>query len=290
MTPILVLEAFGELPSTGILDSERTRERRKLQDPPTGITVVGLLHRAFEARAELMAWSKLWELYEAGLVSNGADPSMIGWVYVGLANAADLSDLEPDPLEPGTAGWATFSMPAGYGENAVRLSVALPPLIQCLDDALRHIGAIEISGFQLTCYRAHFGERGRSTHHLNLGGDWFDLSDRVGADALITFDRGFPGVENSAEMMNQIQSRRTGAFSFGRVVSAPESYQVNLSADTLHPDVAFEPSNSGLSVKLPEWSPSAAGRALASMVEVVEDYTPIAENFVIRITQVINDN
>lgn len=290
MTPILVLEAFGELPGTGPLGVERARERRELENPPSSVTVAGLLHRAFEARAELMAWSNLWNPYEAGLISNGADPSMIGWVYVGLANDADLSGLNPDPLESGTAGWATFSISEGHNAKTVRLSVVLLPLIQCLDDALRHIGAIEISGFQLTCYSAHLGEPGRNSHRLNLASDWFDLSDQVGADALITFDRGFPGVENPAEVMDQIRSRRTGAFGFDRVVAAPAPYQVRVSADMPHPDVAFEPSNSGLLVKLPEWSPSAAGWALATVIDVADDYAPIAENFLVRIGQVINDN
>ena len=59
MTPILILEAFGELLSTDLIESERERERSELKHPPTGKMVVGLLHRAFKARAELMGWCLL---------------------------------------------------------------------------------------------------------------------------------------------------------------------------------------------------------------------------------------
>ena len=57
MTPILILEAFGELPPTALIETERDRERRERESPPTGVSVVGLLHMIFDARAELMGWS-----------------------------------------------------------------------------------------------------------------------------------------------------------------------------------------------------------------------------------------
>ena len=159
MTPIVILEAFGELPPTELINAERHRERR---ERATGVTVVGLLHLAFDARAELMGWSttssspshrSLWNMYEAGLTGDDTDPSLIGWVYVGLANPTDLSSVGdvviPDgiPDRTGYAGWAAIRMPPEYGEATVGLSSALPPLVQCLDDALRRIGATEVSGF-----------------------------------------------------------------------------------------------------------------------------------------------
>ena len=56
----LILEAFGELPATDLINSEREREReRQERENPSsgvGVTEVGLLHSAFDARTELMAW------------------------------------------------------------------------------------------------------------------------------------------------------------------------------------------------------------------------------------------
>ena len=47
MTPILILKAFGHLPATDLIESERERERRKWVDPPRGVEEVGTLLRAF---------------------------------------------------------------------------------------------------------------------------------------------------------------------------------------------------------------------------------------------------
>ena len=191
MTPILILKAFGHLPSTDLIESERERERRERESPPTGVSVVGLLHDAFEARAELMAWSTydnppphppLWNMYEAGLTDDGADASLIGWVYVGLVNSIDLSKMTPEMVEPGTgAGWASIRMPAGYNEATVALPVALPPFVQCLDDALRRIGATGVSGYQLTCHHGNLQPSQRSRGHLVSGISWFD-APRAGCD------------------------------------------------------------------------------------------------------------
>ena len=54
----LILEAFGELPATDLINSERERERQERENPSSsvGVTEVGLLHSAFDARTELMAW------------------------------------------------------------------------------------------------------------------------------------------------------------------------------------------------------------------------------------------
>ena len=150
MTPILILKAFGHLPSTDLIESERERERREWVDPPTGAVKVGILHRAFEARAEVMGWAAtsrsitlprpLWNMFEAGLVDSEDDPSLIGWVYVGMANSIDLSKQPPAP-QPGTgAGWAAIQMPPGYAESTVALPVALPQFVQCLDDATLDYG------------------------------------------------------------------------------------------------------------------------------------------------------
>ena len=52
----LILEAFGELPATDLINSERERQERENPSSGVGVTEVGLLHSAFDARTELMAW------------------------------------------------------------------------------------------------------------------------------------------------------------------------------------------------------------------------------------------
>ena len=145
MTPVVILEAFGELPRTELINAETKRERRERDNPPTGVTVVGLLHAAFDARAELMGWSttsssssrrNLWETYEAGLTGDDTDDSMIGWVYAGLANPTEPS-VEDDVVIPeglpdagGYAGWAAVSdasgVRRGHCDAVFRIAAAGP--------------------------------------------------------------------------------------------------------------------------------------------------------------------
>ena len=298
MTPILILEAFGQLPSTDLIVSEREREQREREDPPTGVVEVGLLHNIFDARAELMGWSStllprphlslLWDMYEAGLTGNGADASLIGWVYVGLANPIDLSRVTPEMVQPGTgAGWASIRMPSGYNEATVGLPMVLPPLVQCFDDALRRIGAVEVSGFQVTCYGAHLGPSGRSSvGHLVSRAGWFDIPPPVGADALIAFDSGFLGGHTEAELVASIQRRHTGAFEFGPPVAVPEQHFIRVPASTPRPDISLEPSGLGVPVALPQWTASAAGWVLANTINTARDFAPDVETLAVRITRV----
>ena len=300
MTPILLLEAFGELPPTAWIETERDRERRERESPPTGASVVGLLHRVFDARAELMGWSttspassqrNLWDMYEAGLTADGTDPSLIGWVYVGLANATDLNAVDdvviPEriPDRAGYAGWATIRMPPEYGEATVGLSSALPPLVQCFDDALRRIGATEVSGFQVTCYGADLGPRSRFSGHLTSGPSWFDAFEQAGPSALVSFDQGFLGRFSAVEFTSNVRRRNTGAFEFGDVVSVPEPHKVRMPAGTPRPEIPLEPSGVGVSVVLPEWTASAAGWTLATVVDVARVMTPETENFAVRLAR-----
>ena len=301
MTPILILEAFGELPPAALIETERDRERRERESPPTGVSVVGLLHRVFDARAELMGWSttspappqrNLWDMCEAGLTANGTDPSLIGWVYVGLANPTDLNAVDdvviPEgvPDRTGYAGWATIRMPPEYGEATVGLSSALPPLVQCFDDALRRIGATEVSGFQVTCYGACLGPRSRFPGHLASGLSWFGATEQAGPRALVSFDEGFLGGHSAVELASNVRRRNTGAFEFGDVVSVPEPHKVRMPAGTPRPDIPLEPSGVGVSVVLPEWTASAVGWTLATVVDVARVMAPEIENFAVRIAQV----
>ena len=297
MTPILILEAFGQLPATDLIQSERERERRERESPPKGAVEVGILHRAFESRAELMGWSAtsprtplpspLWNMFEAGLTSDSVDASLIGWAYVGLANPIDLSRLLPEIPEGAGAGWATFRSPPSYKESTISLSTALPPLTQCLADALQRIGAADVSGFQLTCYGAHLQPRGRYRSHLIGGASWFDvLPRRDSASAFVAFDVGFTGSSSIADLMRRTRYTNDFPFSFDVEQDVPEQHKVRIPGSTPFPDTPLEPSNTGISVSLPEWSASAAGWVLATVIDAAHTIAPDAEDFAVRITRV----
>ena len=298
MTPILILEAFGQLPATDLIQSERERERRDWESPPKGAVEVGILHRAFEARAELMGWSAtsphtrlpppLWNMFEAGLTDATDDVSLIGWVYVGLANPVDLGKALPRIVQPGTtgAGWGTVQMPPGYAASTVALPVAVVPLVQCLDDALRRIGATELYGFQVTCFNANLQTGGRYRGHLFSGASWFAVPSREEvANALVSFDEGFLGNSAVDELLRGIRYGNDFPFHTGLALDIPEQQRVRMPGSTPRPDVSFNPSNLGISVRMPEWTAIAAGWALATVIEAAHANAPDVENFTVRISR-----
>ena len=244
MTPSLVLEAFGEIPVTDLLESERERERQRRENPSSRVTEVGSLHIAFDARAELMAWSttsasqhNLWEFFEAGLTSRGTAPTLIGWVHVGLSNPKETGSAVG--LEDGVvAGWGTVAAAGGHSDSAVALPTALAPLVQCLDDSLRRIGAVDVSGFQLTCYDAHLGGQHRVIGRLTNAAGWFGPPSCDESNAFITFDEGFLAGHPSDELLGALQRRFSGSFSFDHVALVSEEYQIFHMPDSV---VEFRP-------------------------------------------------
>ena len=161
MKPLVVIEAFGELPATDLVTAEIKREQKDREDRAAGAAPSGLLHSAFDARAELMAWSspRLWETYEAGLTGPECESSLIGWVYVRGA----------DPL-----------------------TTVLPPLVQCLDDSLRRIGVLDVSGIQVATYDTGLQPPGVAGD-LFTAAIWFTTPTGLqdGVEALISFDGGY---------------------------------------------------------------------------------------------------
>ena len=296
VTPIIILEAFGELPATELIESERQRERREAELPPSGVVEVGVLHRAFESRAELMGWSatsrraplptSLWNMFEAGLTGGTDDASLIGWVYVGLANPTDLGQGLPEMSGPGTGpGWAALRKPSGYHESTVALPIALSPLLQCLDDALGRIGPATVTGYQLTCYGANLQPRGRYRGHLVGGASWFGVPSReVPADALITLNEGSIG-GGVSELLRALRYRDDFGFNFGLAQDVAHQHRVRTPDSPPKPNIFFHPADLGISVGLPEWTAGSVGWALAAVVDAARDLTPHVENFAIRITR-----
>ena len=128
--------------------------------------------------------------------------------------------------------------------------------------------------------------RGGFPGHLTSGLNWFDTPEQAGPSALVTFDRGFLGGESAVELASNIRRRNTGAFEFGDVVSVPERHRVRRPADTPRPDIPLEPSGLGVSVVLPEWTASAVGWTLATVVDVARVMAPETENFAVRVAQI----
>ena len=281
MPSVLFVEAFGQLPpGTNLIDSEE-------ED----------LYSVFNARAELMGWSALpsnrhprrrsllWNMNDAELTA-GTGASRIGWVQVGLADdpAGDVVE-SGRPLPPGYVGYA-YAPLSKWRRSEVELALALPALIQCFDDALRRFGVVELSGFQVT---AHFLDpRTRSyAGDLVSGLNWFNTTQQEKADALIAFDQGMLGDHTETALVASLRQRNTGLFEFGSVVAVPDERSVKESFLGA-PDHPISPARSGLgvSVTLPEWTASAAGWALAMVIDTARASAPNVSHFAVRLTRV----
>ena len=291
MSSTLFLEAFGQLsPGTNLIDSEE-------ED----------LYSVFRARAELMSWCTtsmdprrrgplLWGMEEAELTA-GIDDFRVGWVQVGLEPDI-VGALEPgsDLSEPrlslagggGWTGYARFPMPRS--SSAVEPAIVLPALTQCFDDALRRFGVVELSGLQVTAYQASDLEPSTrpSIGDLVSGLNWFNITLKARADALIAFDHQLLGGHTEAELVAGIQRRNNGSFKFGPVVAVSEQHWIKAPVEAPYRSRSISPAPSGLglSVTLPEWTASAAGWALATVIDAAHTIAPDVRNFAVRVTRI----
>ena len=280
----LFLEAFGQLsPGTNLIDSEE-------ED----------LYSVFRARAELMGWSTtslprpprplLWGMNEAELTA-GTDASRIGFVQVGLEpGIVGVLETGSDLSEPrlsfaaggGRTGFGRFPGPRSAG--TVEPAIVLPALVQCFDDALRRFGVVELSGLQVTATYLEPGTRscrGDLVSVLN----WFNTTLKARADALVAFDNEFLGGHTEAELLASLQQWNNGSFEFGPVAAVPEQHSIKALESPFH-SISPAPSGLGVSVTLPEWTASAAGWVLASIIDAARDIAPDVRNFAVRLTRV----
>ena len=265
MLPTIFLEAFGHLSTGTNPESVPGLARIDAEEED--------LYSVFSARAELMGWATterpsrplFWAMHEAELTA-GSDESRIGWAQVGLAEDV----VEPVEVLPMAAsGFTTLPVRPRSAINSV---VVFPALAQCLDDALRRFGDVELSALQVPANYLESNSRsglGALVSMLN----WFNTDMKARADAIIAFDQELLGGHAEPELAAAIQGWNNGTFEFGPMAAVPEQYWVKAPTDAPHP---FSPASSGLGVPvtLPEWTASAAAWALAAVSGVARDLAP----------------
>ena len=274
MSSLLFIEAFGQLLRDANLESIVSEDEEDL-------------YSVFRARAELMGWSTtsarrrplLWNINEAELTA-GIDPNRIGWVQVGL----DVGEFESTKVPP-APGTGYYYAPLGIHRRSAEPAMVLPALIQCFHDALRRFGVVELSGLQAT---ASGLESSAQSYLSDLVGmlNWFNTTLKRRADALIAFDQEFLGGHTEAELLARLRRRNTGSFEFGPVIAVPEQHSVRAGVEA--PVRSISPAHSGLgvSVALPEWTPSAAAWVLAMVIDTARTRAPDVSNFAVRIVRV----
>ena len=262
----IFLEAFGQLSGMATIDSQE-------ED----------LHSVFRERAELMSWAAssndrplLWSMEEAEITVD-TDRYRIGWVQVGL----DIGPFEAlsTPTNP-VPGWAALPM----RRRSTKPAMALPALVQCLSDSLRRFGDVELSGFQVTA--SYIEANAQSClWYLVAVLNWFNTDLKAGADAIVAFDQDLLGSHEVSELVATLQQWNTSPFEFRTSAAVPEKYMNKVPVETPYHPVAPQP-DIGVLVTMPEWTPSAAGWVLASVVDAAQLIEPDVSNFAIRVTRV----
>ena len=280
----LFVEAFGQLSRDANLRGMILEEEEDL-------------YSVFRERAELMGWlttpeghPRLWAMEEAELTSEN-DAPRIGWAQVGL----EVGDIEPnwEPPEPDLGRRHTTlpglvrrytTHPGVVSRRASEPVEALPALIQCFDDSLRRFGAVEVSGFQVTAsgLETSIGER---LGYLGSVLNWFNIDSKARADAIVAFDQALLKDDDVSKLFAGLQRWIHGTFEFRSVVDVPEKCRVEVTTSAfLHPVTAQ--THQGVLVSLPEWTPSAAGWVLASVIDAACALESDTSRFAIRITRV----
>ena len=183
------------------------------------------LYSIFRSRAELMKWSNLWGMNEAELTPEDSR-DRIGYVQVGLGRDTDLSEV-------------------------------LPPLAQCLDDALRRFGSVELSAIQVTAsllgppITSRLGD-------LSSGLNWFSLLSERETACLLTLDQS----------TFDARLRRSLMFKYKGVGLAHPRCRIKKPPEMSFYEEPARRSAAGMTIVLPEWSASAIGWVLAMAADV----------------------
>ena len=271
MPPILFMEAFGTLSE----DTKLPVADRQEMD----------LYGMFNQRSESMGWSStshqnpplLWAMHEAELTDHCVDTSRIGFAQVGLdVGAVEL--VEPSS-SPGT-GCSALS----FRRRSTEPVLVLLPLAQCFIDALARFGAIELSALQVTaCYLEPSARL--SNFRLVPAVDWFDVIPNSRVEAIVSFDRSLEGIPAKATLVERLQNWNDGPFEFGTSAAVPEGCMVR-TPDEMPNYPASPQSEVGLSITMPEWTPSAAGWVLASVIDATRAGDHDVSDFALRISRV----
>ncbi|MYI05704.1 MAG: hypothetical protein F4066_12720 [Chloroflexi bacterium] len=281
----LIVAAYGQLqPTPNLLDSSDAED----------------LYSVFLARSELMRWSNLyesrapelaqplWSMEEATLDSDPHAPE-IGRAQVGLdvGPAIDATEAASPPtlsehaianLDPAGYAYAPHPLERGPPSDPV---VAIPPLVQCLDDALRRFGDIDATAFEVS---ATYMTPERRSQLSPLAGvlNWFNVlavPPRVGAVATLAADGWDERM--AVQTFTFIQRAKFGLYSFGGIVRAPKD---DAAGEEMF-GIEWVSADTGVAVSLAEWSPAAVGWLIATLFDAVRAHHPATRHLSVRVTR-----
>ena len=239
----------------------------------------------------------LWSMEEADITAD-TDTHRIGYAQVGL----DIGPLDPSLLPPSLrslpsrkpmaapsmelperGGWYGYP-PLPFRRKRTDPVMALPALTQCFHDSLARFGDVHLSALQLTIFNPDLSKDSRWIY-LVSSLNWFNTNLTEGADAIVSFDQGLLGGDDVSKLVASLNWRNTGSFDFSAVERAPERCIIKLDVDNWFHQRLAPASSQGLLVSMPEWTPSAAGYVLATVIDAARGFTQDTEALAVRITR-----
>ena len=226
------------------------------------------LYSVFLARSELMRWSNLnavaqpetttplWWMNDAEL---NLDPENTGirWAQVSLDVGPVISAPDPSEyptlseegtaqLDPSKYDYAPYPIERGPPTDP---AVAIPPMVQCFDDAIRKFGEADVTAHRVEIYGLSPSDR---SEFYPLAGvrNWFNVNrsaTKTHAIARVQADLWEAGM--AEQVVADIQQTRTRPFSFGSSGKIPQGAAV--------------------AVSMPEWSSATAGWVTARLFDAV---------------------
>ena len=286
MHPTLFVDAFGRL----IPIPERVAS-----DPeyPSENDLDGYLWGAFRNRSEQMGWSaregtepsRLWNVEEAELTYH-QEPQRIGFAQVGLGvNPPTHVDVPNNPPPPGTdlsqGHWAAVPT-LDDGGPPTDPALAVPALIQCLDDSISWYGETEVWSYQVTGYDLPPRETKRTGSVLS----WFIAPDKARTtSAIVAMASSQGGDPLVSEVFNLIRKRGFDFFTIGPLVDAPEEVAAGLDWKWQ----GLTRGEVGIAVSMPEWSTAAAGWLIEVAFQAALSLDPAPHALSVRVTRTARD-
>ena len=262
------------------------------------------LWSVFRARGELMGWSTtaddtplLWSMEEAEITAD-TDPNRIGFAQVGLRVGPTEPNELPSSLRslpshrrmtapsnelPESGGWYGYA-PLPFRRRSTDPVMALPALAQCFHDSLSRFGDAQLTALQLSLISPQLRKESCRSY-LTSSLNWFDTNLTGGADAIVSFNQALLGDREFSDLLARLINWRDVPFHFSAIRNIPERCRIEQSESTVWPE-ATQTSPQGLLVSMPEWTPSAAGYVLATVIDLARDFAQGTETLAIRTTRI----
>ncbi len=240
------------------------------------------------SESESQPRSPLWSLEEAELTYSDDGPR-IGFAQVGLDFSPTIDTGDPvSPLtqpqedvakrEASTDSHGPQPIERGPSTNPV---VAIPPLVECLNDALGWFGEAEVLAVQVTATYIATERRSRLSSLTGVL-NWFNMiGERRGASAVVTVAADRWDERVAAQVYSFVQRVHSGSFEFGPLLVAPEGCAVQ--PDWQH--IEWASVGGGLAVSMPSWSAAAAGWLIGLLFEAILSRNPEIRHLSVRVTR-----